>query len=494
MRPGRAPASLLVAVLLWAVSAAPAAAQSLEPVGMFREPLHVAAAPGDYERLYVVEKGGVVRVRRLDRDETRVFLDLSGRVSTGTERGLLSIAFPTDHQASRLFYVAYTDRGGDVRIEQYRAASADAADPASARPLQVIEHSHAALHNGGGLQFRGGHLFASVGDGKTFPSPAQDAGSQLGKVLEIDPASGTASVFALGLRNPWRFSFDRQTGDLVIGDVGENSREEIDFLPAAGPAGANFGWPCFEGLRAFPRGSCSAPDHRPPVIVHNHSDGFCSIIGGYVVRDAGSPLAGRYVYGDLCSSTLRSAVVTAGGASDARPTGMDVPSLASFGEDNCGRVYAVSLEGPVYRIGSSPCVPTGESQSAVGAPGAGAPRRRSRSARRALRLSFAMAPRRLRALARSRAGVRVACSRGCRVRVALLVDRAAARRLGTGRLIARGGTRIARRGRGVARLLVVRGAARRLRRARSLGAVLRIRATDARGTVRTVRRPVALRR
>jgi hypothetical protein len=438
-----------------------------------------------------------VRVRRLDRDETTTFLDLSGRVlSTGGERGLLSIAFPPDHQASRLFYLVYTDRGGDVRIEQYRAATPDRADPASARAVLVIEHSHSEFHNGGGLQFLDGILFASVGDGDTFPSPAQQPGSMLGKLLRIDPATGASSVYARGLRNPWRFSFDRQTRDLIVGDVGEHAWEEIDFLPAGEPAGANFGWPCFEGPRSFPRGECSAPDHRAPVISHNHLRGFCSIIGGYVVRDPGSPLAGRYLYGDLCSPALRSALVTAGGASDDRPTGMTVQRLSSFGEDNCGRIYAVSLSGPVYRIGGSPCAaPPGQSQSVAAPPPASAPPAGGSRRRRALRLSFAMAPRSLRAIVQSRVRVRVTCSRGCRLAVALLVNRATARRLGTGRVIARGRGRIvAARGRAVVRLRLVRGVRGRLRRAMAVKAVLSVQATDRRGNARTLRRVVSLRR
>jgi glucose/arabinose dehydrogenase len=230
-------------------------------------------------------------------------------------------------------------------------------------------------HKGGQLQFgRDGMLYAGFGDGGGSGDPdrnAQDLGALLGKIVRIDPRPGggyrvprdnpfrgrsgaRGEIFAYGLRNPYRFSFDRATGDLAIGDVGESEVEEIDFLPAARGArrprgGANFGWSVFEGSRRFRSGT--APGHVAPVVERTHDQGGCSITGGYVVRDRRVPgLRGRYVYGDLCDPGLRVARLRAGGARGDRRLGPRVAQLVSFGEDARGRVYAVSLAGGVFRL------------------------------------------------------------------------------------------------------------------------------------------------
>ena len=257
-------------------------------------------------------------------------------------------------------------RRGRARRDARRAAGArvpalgadpDVADPASGRLLLAIRHDQAGNHNGGQLQFGpDGKLWLATGDGggRTVGN-AQDPESLLGKLIRLDPAAPAPEVMARGLRNPWRFSFDRATGQLVLADVGDGAFEEINVGLAA-----NYGWPCFEGttrhggeprLRHRDRGAGAR--EGPP------GDGFCSITGGYVVRDPGLPtLLGRYLYGDYCERELRS-VDLAGPRGDA-PTGLSVASLSSFGEDACGRLFVVSLDGPVYRLvdGSpSPCAP-----------------------------------------------------------------------------------------------------------------------------------------
>ena len=342
-------------------------------MGRFASPVHVAAAPGDPRRLFIVERRGRVRVVRDGTKLRRPFLDISQLVLSGDEQGLLSIAFAPDYPTSRRFYVYFSDRRGDIRVREYRrlSASADRADRSSGRTLLRIPHRRFPNHYGGQLQFGpDGLLYIATGDGGGAGNPlrtAQRTSSLLGKILRIDPRrrrrrpyaiprtnpfrrpGARREVYAYGLRNPWRFSFDRETGDLAIADVGQYEVEEVNFVRRGGGRGANFGWNVFEGTRRYRRGS--APGHDPPVLVKRSAAGWCSIIGGYVVRDPDLPsLRGRYVYGDFCREELRSVRLRPGGADDDRGTGLRVPSLSSFGEDGAGRVYAASLEGPVYRL------------------------------------------------------------------------------------------------------------------------------------------------
>jgi hypothetical protein len=271
------------------------------------------------------------------------------------------MAFAPDYATSGRFYVYLTTKpAGEIQIREYRRSAADPyqADPASARTLAAIPHADAANHNGGQLQFGpDGKLYAGTGDGGGANDQfqhSQDTGSLLGKLLTIDTVNGGASIVSVGLRNPWRFSFDRASGQLVIGDVGQGAVEEVD----AGSA-ANYGWPCKEGTSdtGISRPGCAGVQTTPPVLEQTHANGFCSITGGYVVRDPGLPtLNGRYLYGDFCSAPLRSADL-ANPASDAL-VGLSVPSLSSFGQDACGRILVVSLSGPVYRLvdgAPSPC-------------------------------------------------------------------------------------------------------------------------------------------
>ncbi len=396
-----------------AIGAAPPAeaAVSLLQVGTFAQPVYVTAPPGDLERLFVVQRTGKIVVVRDGVSST--FLDITGRVrSSGSEQGLLSMAFAPDYATSGTFWVYYTAQppggsgapGSDLMISAFQRTDADHADPGSERVILQIPHRKFDNHNGGNLQVGpDGMLWVATGDGgdgddtlgnAQQSSPAwNDAAAgrdaRLGKLLRIDPRPGPGcdgrctipadnpgfaqpEIWAKGLRNPWRFSFDRVTGDLTIGDVGQGMWEEVDFAAAPGRGtGADYGWNVYEGLH--PRGS-AAPAGTPPGVTmpvlekaHAEPDSFISIAGGYVVRDPALPdLLGRYVYADTYRGDIRAATLAVGGAMNDTDTGLDVSTLASFGEDACGRVYAVSLDGPVYRLAQSgDCVPP----LAAGGPG-----------------------------------------------------------------------------------------------------------------------------
>jgi glucose/arabinose dehydrogenase len=366
--------ALALAGLAFAAPAASAADATLDRIGSFRGPTHVAAPPEDPNRVFVVERAGRIVVLSRDRRRTRPFLDIRSRVLSGGERGLLSLAFAPDYATSGRFYVYFTDRRGDVRVEEYRRSAGDEerADRGTRRTLIAQRHRRFPNHNGGQVAFGpDGLLYVSLGDGGGARDPlrsGQDLGSLLGKVLRIDPSAAggrpyaipddnpfrsrrgaRGEVYAYGLRNPYRMSFDRESGDIVIGDVGQSAIEEVDYAPEGGARGANYGWSVFEGRRRIRDGR--APGHVPPVLEQSHSSGWCAIIGGHVVRDpALSRLEGRYVYGDYCRRDLRSAVLREGSASGDRSVGVGVSELSSFGEDARGRVYVASLRGPVYRL------------------------------------------------------------------------------------------------------------------------------------------------
>ncbi len=353
--------------------AARSAGLRLVRVGVFAQPTYVTGAPGDGQRLFVVEKRGVIVVLVNGRRRSQPFLDISKLVnSSGEEQGLLSMAFTPDYAQSGRFYVDYTGKNGDLHIVQYRRAAGDpnVAGVASARAVLTIPHHMYANHNGGQLQFGpDGDLYIGVGDGGNEDDPmneGQNTTVLLGKLLRVapganggytipagNPFAGEAGrrpeIWAYGLRNPWRFSFDRLTGALIIGDVGQDQQEEVDFAPRGTGAAANYGWSIFEGDRRNKPGQ--APGAVFPVLVTHHSQGYCAIIGGYVVRDRSVPgLYGRYVYGDLCKPEIRSVTLGPGHATGDRGTGLSVRDISSFGEDAVGHIYAVSLDGPVYRI------------------------------------------------------------------------------------------------------------------------------------------------
>jgi glucose/arabinose dehydrogenase len=359
---------------------APAPAQRGRPVrllllGRFESPTYITAPPGDRSRRFVVQReGSIVVVRGRQRS---TFLDIEDRVSTGGESGMLSMAFAPDYRSSGRFYVYYTDNQGFLQIDQFRrSGDPNRADPGSRRSVMRVPHPR-FNHKGGQLQIGpDGLLYAGFGDGGGGGDPdenAQNLGRILGKLIRIDPrpnggydipasnpfrgrSGARGEIYAYGLRNPYRFSFDRRRGHLIIGDVGQNEFEEVDFVPGRSggrqPSGGyNFGWDVFEGRSSYEGGS--APGHVPPVITHSQGGGYCSVIGGYVVRDPslrGTRFSGRYVYGDLCNPNLRIAFLKRPSA-PTRSAGLRVSNLVSFGEDGRGRVYAVSLSGPVYRIG-----------------------------------------------------------------------------------------------------------------------------------------------
>ena len=332
------------------------AAVSLAKVGDFAGPTYVTAPPGDTSRVFVVEQGGTIRVIRDGVLQSAPFADLTARVLSGGERGLLSIAFAPDYATTGLFYAYFTNKNGDIQIDELRRADADHADAAYARTVLTVPHPGQSNHNGGQLQFGpDGRLYAGTGDGGGGGDPdgnAQNDAKRLGKLLQLD-LNGGAINFAKGLRNPWRFSFDRSTGDVIIADVGQNAVEEVDFAAAPNRgAGANYGWDRYEGNTVYDTTVTINGPVVSPVLTHTHSDGWCSITGGYVVRDPDVPeLLGRYVYSDYCKGALYSATLP--GATDDAPVGVSVPSTSSFGEDASGRVYVASLNGPVYRIAGS---------------------------------------------------------------------------------------------------------------------------------------------
>ncbi len=347
----------------------------LTQIGTFDKPVYVTQPPGDAHRLFVVEQGGKIVVQRDGAKLATPFLDVTDQIVSGDEQGLLSMAFAPDYAASGRFYVDYTNRHGDTRVVEYRRASADRANPSSARVVlkQVQPESN---HNGGLLLFGPDKLlYVGLGDGGGEGDQhgpignAQNLGTQLGKILRIDPRpshgrpygipkdnpfvgrrGARPEIYAWGLRNPWRFSFDRSTGDIAIGDVGQDTTEEVDFRKRGGARGVNFGWRAFEGTHRYDP-SLKISHWVKPVIEYSHASGGCSVTGGYVVRDPRlTSLAGRYVYGDFCAGDLLSAKLTQRGASGKRALGLHVPDLSSFGQDDAGQVYAISLDGPVYRF------------------------------------------------------------------------------------------------------------------------------------------------
>ena len=348
-----------------ALVALPAAAQAVPTtvkVGDFTQPVHVSGPAGDGSRVFVVEQGGLVKLVVNGQETATPFLDLTDETLVSEERGLLSIAFAPDYATSGTFYVFLTAQGsawpagvgdGDILILQGRrsAQNPNMADAGSLDIVEDIDHS-ASNHNGGQLAFGpDGALYASVGD-NADGSNAQSGSNFFGKILRFaDPAAAPA-IWARGLRNPWRFSFDRVAGDVWIGDVGELTQEEIDHVAFTPAGGHNFGWPDCEGTL----NDCNG--FTAPVMTFGHGAGFAAIIGGYVVRDPGLPsLLGRYLFGDLAKQEAFSAAVASPQART-EPGVSTAGGLRSFGEDGCGRIY-VATASQVRRVtetASTTCV------------------------------------------------------------------------------------------------------------------------------------------
>ncbi|HEY1834032.1 MAG TPA: PQQ-dependent sugar dehydrogenase [Solirubrobacteraceae bacterium] len=345
----------------------------LVQVGSFEQPIYVTGAPDDESRLFVVEKQGRIALVLNGKKQSRPFLDITRIVnSEGSEQGLIGLAFPADYSSSGVFYVDYTGPNNDLHIVQYHrsASDPDTADTTSERAVLTIPHPNFSNHNGGQLAFGpDGDLYVGVGDGGSEDDPhnnGQNTDTLLAKILRIAPkpnggyeippsnpfvgqAGKRAEIWAYGLRNPWRFSFDRQTGAMVIGDVGQDLEEEIDYAAAGKGRGANYGWSVFEGDRRNKPGS--APHAVRPALVALHSAGYCAIIGGYVVRDRSLPaLYGQYLFGDDCRPQIEAVTLGHGPARHLHSIGLQVSATTSFGQDAAGHIYVASLNGPVYRL------------------------------------------------------------------------------------------------------------------------------------------------
>jgi len=347
----------------------------LVELGQFEQPVFVAQPQGEGSDLYVVEKTGTVQLLRDGEVADEPFLDISGEVSSGGEQGLLSMAFAPDFARSGRFYVDFTDLEGDTRIQEFRVSESDpdVADLDTRRELLKVDQPY-PNHNGGLLLFGpDDDLYVGLGDGGAAADPMQNGqnlDTLLGKILRIDPRpsggepysipesnpfanepGARPEVFAYGLRNPWRYSFDRLEGSLSIGDVGQDNLEEVDLVARDAAAGANFGWSAFEASERFDSDQ-EAPGHVPPVLEYSLDGDTCAVTGGYVVRDESlRSLYGRYLYADFCRGELRSfPAEPEREARDDTALGLEVPQLSSFAEDDQGHVYVISLSGPVYRL------------------------------------------------------------------------------------------------------------------------------------------------
>ena len=321
-------------------------------LGGLDAPVGISSTPSEPDRLYVVEQPGVVRVVENGKLLPDPFLDIHDLVVSGGEQGLLSLAFDPDYASNHLFYVDYTDTNGDTRVVEYEAVPGST--PVKHRELLFVDQPY-ANHNGGQLAFGpDGRLYVGMGDGGSGGDPenrAQDLSQRLGKLLSIDPhGSGGWRIEGYGLRNPWRFSFDRETGDLWIGDVGQSNWEEIDRTPRSSPGLENYGWNVYEGTHVFEDKPGNPAGHLVmPVYEYGHDEG-CSVTGGYVYRgEAFSGAQGRYFFGDYCSGSVWSLRLHGNAATNVSDSG-HVPALSSFGEDASGELYAASLEGKIYKL------------------------------------------------------------------------------------------------------------------------------------------------
>ena len=352
-----------VALQLGAVASSDGAtaAYAFKPYARSTAVVHVAAAPGaPAGRLYVVEQSGRIRIFERGKPRSKPFLDLRGQVLPRGEQGLLSIAFHPGFARNRRFFVYGIDLAGNDRITEYRARKDGlGVVPKSGRRVFQLEDP-GPEHNGGQLAFGpDGRLWLGLGDGECCDDPdnrAQNIDQLFGKLLRFDvgrPAPEPA-IAALGLRNPWRFSFDRATGDLYIGDVGAGLEEEIDLIPRAALGElVNFGWDAWEGHEVKeakepnPAGRLVFPVHE-----YGHEEENCSVTGGFVYRGSAVPEArGRYFFGDYCSGIVWSLRIAGGQAVDVRRETTRIPGLSTFGEDGRGELYAGSVTtGTIYRL------------------------------------------------------------------------------------------------------------------------------------------------
>lgn len=335
-------------------------------------PVALTFAPGDSTRVFVTEQRGRIRIVRSGVVDPDPFLDIAPRVSCCGERGLLSVAFHPLYQANGRFFVNYTDSSGATVVSRFTvlAGNPDRADSLSERIVLTIAQPF-SNHNGGQLQFGpDGYLYIGMGDGGSGGDPgnrAQNLLDRLGKMLRIDVDGGNPyaippdnpyaftdnaqpEIWASGLRNPWRFSFDRLTGDLFIADVGQNRLEEVNVQPASSPGGENYGWRRMEGSDCFnPSSGCNDGTLTLPILEYTHDEG-CSVTGGYVYRGASKRLHGMYFYGDFCSGTIWGAVRRIDGSWENVVTIRTTRQISSFGEDATGELYVVDIGGRIEKI------------------------------------------------------------------------------------------------------------------------------------------------
>jgi glucose/arabinose dehydrogenase len=345
---------------------------TLEPfVSGLAHPLAIVHAGDGSGRLFVAEQGGAIRVVRDGRLVARPFVDVAAKISSGGERGLLGVAFAPDYPKDPRVFLDYTDRDGNTVVSSLRMdpSDPDRLDPATEIPILHVEQPF-PNHNGGALAFTpDGFLLVSLGDGGSGGDPrgnGQSSDALLGKILRLDVRDSSADhpyaippdnpfasgsrgrpeIWLTGLRNPWRLSFDRATGDLWIGDVGQGDWEEIDVQRAGAPGGTNVGWNRMEGAHCFqPAQGCERPGLTPPVTEYGHDQG-CTVIGGYVERSSTpSPLTGGYLFGDYCSGRLWAIDPASDGPVDPTVVGESGANLSAFGEDESGALYAADIAG-----------------------------------------------------------------------------------------------------------------------------------------------------
>ncbi|MFN8470825.1 MAG: PQQ-dependent sugar dehydrogenase [Anaerolineae bacterium] len=349
-------------------------------VSGLNNPTTIASAGDGSNRLFILEKEGAIRIVKDGAVLPQPFLDISNLVySTGTEQGLLGLAFPPDYRTSGVFYVYYIAQDRNSTLVRYKVSSdPNRADPASAEVIFTAQQTSFPNHKGGQLAFGpDGYLYLGLGDGGGAGDPlknAQNLGSPLGKILRLDVSHGSPyaipadnpfkgrngarpEIWAYGLRNPWRFSFDRATGDLYIADVGQSVWEEINFQPRSSKGGVNYGWNRMEGNHCFPPESqCQATGFAAPVAEYNHDEGGCSVIGGYVYRGTAQPgLTGAYLFADYCTGKFWALSRTPDNRWQRTLLTQATLSPSSFGQDEAGELYVVGLsQGELYHIVATP--------------------------------------------------------------------------------------------------------------------------------------------
>jgi glucose/arabinose dehydrogenase len=370
----------------------------VEVASGLESPVYLTHAGDDSGRAFIVEQAGRIRVWKDGQLQAGVFLDIEGKVRFSGEQGLLGLAFPPNYASKGYFYVYYTNNAGDNQVSRfYTLPGGQSADPNSEELILPLKHPVNSNHNGGQIAFGpNGYLYVATGDGGGGGDPqknGQNPNTLLGKLLRLDveplpirqpsganriylpvvalggdsgfitsyripstnpfalSGKGRGEVWALGLRNPWRFSFDRQTGDLYTGDVGQGEWEEINFQPAGSSGGENYGWNVLEGPQCYPSGSnCTPPaNYSPPVASYNHTDG-CSVTGGYVYRGSTQvPLQGTYFFADFCTGKIWG-LQRQGSAWAVQELDDSAYNISSFGEDQSGELYVVDHTGTIYHL------------------------------------------------------------------------------------------------------------------------------------------------